>query len=393
MTAPAVHWHEGMFLRPHHLQAAARHAAEQLHTAGRWDQHYSRGLRAFDLDRDALANHRFVVRRLRLRLRDGTLVSLPEEGTLPALDLKPHLDKESTLTVFLGIPALHVGRANVAGPTTEGGRYLVDSQELEDENTGLNPQGVPVRRLNLKVLTSAQDQGGYEVLPLARVEKSGGAEAAPQLHLPYVPPLLACDAWLPLQLDVLRAVYDRVGRKIELLADQVVTRGLALGASSPADALTVGQLQVLNEAYALWHVLAFAEGIHPLTAYAELCRLVGQLAVFGQLRRPPELPHYDHDDLGHCFWQVKKHLDALLDDVREPEYKLRPFEGAGKRMQVTLEPAWLEAAWQMFVGVKSPLPAEECVALLTRGQLDMKIGSSEHVDNIDQRGAEGLRVA
>ena len=28
-------------------------------------------------------------------------------------------------------------------------------------------------------------------------------------------------------------------------------------------------------------ILAFAEGVHPLTAYLELCRLVGQLAIFG----------------------------------------------------------------------------------------------------------------
>jgi type VI secretion system protein ImpJ len=60
-------------------------------------------------------------------------------------------------------------------------------------------------------------------------------------------------------------------------------------------------------------------------------------------------------------------------------------------MQVALEPKWLEPAWQMFVGVHSPLKAEECVRLLTqKGQLDMKIGSSTHVDEIFLRGLKGL---
>jgi type VI secretion system protein ImpJ len=48
----------------------------------------------------------------------------------------------------------------------------------------------------------------------------------------------------------------------------------------------------------------------------------------------------------------------------------------------------------MYVGVQSPLPADECVRLLTRpGQLDMKIGSSDRVDRIFQLGQAGLKFA
>ena len=136
----------------------------------------------------------------------------------------------------------------------------------------------------------------------------------------------------------------------------------------------------------------FAEGVHPLPAYLELCRLVGQLSIFGSNFRPPPLPQYDHDDLGGCFFKLKHYLDGLLDRIIEPEYKQVPFEGRGLRMQVSLEPAWLEAAYGMFVGVKSTISAEDCVTLLTKpGQLDMKIGSSTNVDRIYQRGQAGLR--
>ena len=156
--------------------------------------------------------------------------------------------------------------------------------------------------------------------------------------------------------------------------------------------VVIGQLRILNEAYALLRVVAFAHGVHPLWAYAEMCRLVGQLAIFGGNYRPPEVPLYDHDDLGGCFFRIKRYLDGLFDRIVEPEYKQVPFEGHGLRMQVPLEPAWLESAWQMFVGVKSPLPPEDCVTLLTKpGQVDMKIGSSTTVDRIYQRGLSGLR--
>ena len=57
-----------------------------------------------------------------------------------------------------------------------------------------------------------------------------------------------------------------------------------------------------------------------------------------------------------------------------------------------MEPAWLESAWQMFLGVRSTLSQEECVRILTRpDRLGMKIGSADRVETIFTRGQEGLR--
>jgi type VI secretion system protein ImpJ len=383
-----------MFLRPHHFQTAQRYGFHLAQQSEKWDLHHNWGLRSIALDQDALANYRFAVSALRARLRDGTTVSIPEDGVLPALDLKAAFEQGNTVTVFLAVPVLNLGKANVAadGSGGEGARFLLDTQELEDENTGVNPQPVQVRLLNLKLLLSTQGHSGYEVLPIARVEKSPRAEATPQLDESYIPPVLACDAWKPLGTGILQTVYDRIGKKIELLASQVISRGISFDSHGQGDPQIFAQLRELNEAYALLGVLAFAPGIHPLPAYLELCRLVGQLAIFGAARRPPELPRYDHDDLGGCFYRVKQYLDGLFDLLVEPDYKERPFIGAGLRMQVTLEPAWLEPAWQMFVGVQSPLEPDECIRLLTMpGQLDMKIGSSDRVDAIFRMGQAGLR--
>src|SRR5437667_9973800 len=99
MTARAVHWNEGMFLRPHHLQAAHRFTSDQLHRSSQFDQHYNWGLRAIEIDKEALANHRLVVRSLQIRLRDGTIVYVPEDGELPEIDLKAALTGESPVTV------------------------------------------------------------------------------------------------------------------------------------------------------------------------------------------------------------------------------------------------------------------------------------------------------
>src|SRR4051812_45954590 len=99
MTTRAVHWHEGMFLRPHHFQAAQRHLA-QLETRGqKWDVHYNWGLRSIELDLDALANYRCVVRGVQARLRDGSAVAIPEDGLVPAVELKEAFEQANFVTV------------------------------------------------------------------------------------------------------------------------------------------------------------------------------------------------------------------------------------------------------------------------------------------------------
>jgi type VI secretion system protein ImpJ len=392
MTTRAVHWYAGMFLRPQHFQAAQRHALHQASRSEKWDLQYNWGLRSIDIDLNALENYRFVVRTLEARLRDGTLVSVPEDGILAPLDVRNAFESGNRVTIYLGVPGLHTGRSNIVY-SDEGAaaRFVLENQDIEDENTGTNAQSLQIRRLSFKLLLSSQDTSGFELLPIARLEKSSRAEAAPQLDEKFIPPLLACDAWRPLAEDIVRAVYDRLGKKIETVANQVTSRGITFESHAQGDTLIFAQLRVLNAAFAVLEILAFAQGIHPLTIYTELCRLAGQLAIFGETRRSPPLARYDHDDLATCFFSVKGMIDTIFDVLVEPEYKERPFVGAGMRMQVSLEPAWLDSTWDMFIGVQSLLTADEVLRLLRPGQLDMKIGSSERVDAIFRQGQAGLR--
>jgi type VI secretion system protein ImpJ len=393
MRFRSVHWHEGMFMRPHHLQAMMRHINSESQRNEQWNQHYDWGLRSIEFQVDALANFRFAVSTLRGRLRDGTLISIPEDGLLPPLDLKPAFEQSGAVTVYLAVPSLNLGKANVGDDgQLQDSRYKLDTQELEDENTGVNPQPVVVRLLNLKLLTDGQDQTGFEVLPIMRITKSPRAEAMPELDKTFIPPVLGTDAWRALEIDIMQVISDRIGKKIEVLATQIRSRGITFDTHSQGDPALLAQLCELNQAYALLQIVSFAPGVHPFPAYIELCRVVGMLSIFGDTHRTPELPRYDHDDLGGCFWRVKQLIDALLDKMLEPAYKERTFVGAGMRMQVALEPVWTESSWQMFIGVRSPVSAEELIRLLTvPGMLDMKIGSSERVDTIFRLGQAGLR--
>src|SRR5436305_1603504 len=114
MTVRSVHWHEGMFLRPHHFQAAQRHFLHLANLGEKWDLNYNWGLHAVALDRDALANNRLVVRAVQARFHDGTLISIPEDGALPVLDLKKGFEQGEKVMILLAVPLAALGKANAS---------------------------------------------------------------------------------------------------------------------------------------------------------------------------------------------------------------------------------------------------------------------------------------
>ena len=114
MATRAVHWHEGMFLRPHQFQTEQRFWLHLHARNSKWDQHYNWGLCAITFDGDALANHRCAVQTLSIRLRDGTLISVPDDGTLPEVEFKDALEEASHVTVYLALPTMDLAKANAA---------------------------------------------------------------------------------------------------------------------------------------------------------------------------------------------------------------------------------------------------------------------------------------
>src|SRR5439155_25992813 len=104
MSESAVNWHEGMFLRPQHFQAAERYWRDQVHQSSLWDVHYNWGLRSVEIDADALRNYRVVVPHLQARLRDGPLIRVPQDGQPPPLALPAPLERTPPVGVRSAVP-------------------------------------------------------------------------------------------------------------------------------------------------------------------------------------------------------------------------------------------------------------------------------------------------
>ena len=256
-----IHWYEGLFLRPHHFQAADRHLAELLHTSLEFDQSLWLW---HPLHRD---RRRQAVREpvrgsgLRARMGDGTVIDLDiGQKQLDEIDLEPAFRRRALRTRLPGAAAdatRYSKRGSQAAGKTDDQvdvgtipRYHQVTLNLQDESRGGNVQPVQFKKLHWYLLTEDEEREGYEVLPLARVEKDQRPERPSPDRPQYIPPALSTDAWPGLGDDIIRATADIIATKIKDMGGQIANRGVTFDSREPGDLARLLMLDRLFESHA-----------------------------------------------------------------------------------------------------------------------------------------------
>lgn len=391
MIKRPVHWFEGMFLKPHHFQAADRYVRDRLLESEDWLHPHDWGLRAVRFDDDAITNYGLRLLSCQARFKDGTTLSVPDEATVDPLELRPVLGQQSETIVYLAIPAWQSSRSNAERVRTDQNtRYLVSSLECPDENTGGDEEEIDFRNIHARLLLENQLTPGFEILPLVRITRSAADNAPPRVDRAFVPPILGLDAWAPLQDDII-ALFRQVEAWIDQESNQIVGRKIAFDSQVLGDAERILRLSVLNSASTVFQAVMSTRGLHPLLMYQELCRLLGQLSIFGESRRPIKIPGYDHDKIGPIYATVITEIRRLLGEPWPVPFEKRYFKLEGRRFQAHLEPDWTLESTKLYVGVETTeLNDAECDELMKT--TDWKLGSGEQVETIFQKREEGLKI-
>ena len=218
---PEIHWAEGMFLRPQHLQVFSRQLTGMVADARRRSQPFFWGISRIEVAEDHLEAFTFSLRRFEALLKDGTRLDLPTNLRLDPRDFKDELAAaEGLLPVYLGVPILREGEPNTIGLGEGEGkdlRYRVDTFETADENQGGSPQPLEVRKLNGRLFLGDEDREGYETLPIALVQRAGYGSNAPVLAREFIPPVTEVTAWPALAVCVLLTGVVVEGAVIEVV--------------------------------------------------------------------------------------------------------------------------------------------------------------------------------
>jgi len=389
---PEVHWSEGMFLRPHHLQLSGRQQAERLRQEVRRVQPFFWGISAIDIAADQLENFTFEVRDLEIKMKDGTPLSLASNLRLPSRSFKAELDQAGgRMEVFLGIPAWKELEGNAFAPGEKVGgqdrRYSVESVEILDENTGGNPQVLETRRANGRFFFGKESREGYESIPLALVERSGHGKNLPALSQEFIPPVTEIGAWTVLE-KLCQSITNRLEAKHRFLVAEVAEGKLTVDSEGTSSWQPIMKLQILGSFLYLFQQLTRIPRIHPFAVYSEFCRLAGELSMFGDARKPGRVPLYDHDRLGPCYFELSLVLDGLLEKIVASRYIKVDFHVREELLVADLSPEWLTAENEVYLMIETDLEEKE---IQSRIEV-MKIGTIPDIPLLKQRRLFGLEI-
>ncbi len=386
MQNPPVHWSEGMFLRPHHFQAADRHWNELAGLHSKMDHPYGYGVFHFGCSEESIANGMLEIVGLKLRLRDGTVVALEPNEVLKA-DLGTRLEavRSSTgaIRVFLALPEVAEGRSNVSKGADSRVRYLGLTREVDDDSRGNVRQEVGLKKLQCQIRFSHEDMSGFDTLPLFQLIRNPAGQY--RIDPSYFPPMISVQSW-PEMADLLRNIWHFIGNRIRSLGSIVRETHVNLSSQVEGDMQKMLLMHAMNESYGELSCIAHASGVHPLVAYTTLCAIVGRLSIFGEKIAidVDDLPLYDHDNLQEIFRWAERRIRELINSVKEDECIQRPFKGAGKGMRVTLEPEWFDPEWEWYFGCQPiNVTVDEIIPLFRKGTpnaIDWKLGSWDKVE-------------
>ena len=355
-----VHWHEGLFLQPHHLQLMQRQAGDQFIAERHLAWAYPYGLIEYRLSSDALENMLVQFDRLRVIMPSGLIIDVPDSADLPALDIQETFEASSTsFAINIGVPLWYATRANAIERGGEADArvkrlYKVTDIQWSDENTGENPQPALVRRINARLMLDDDDHTDLEVLPLLRIGHATGED----IGLPRQDPTFVAPCFVLNGSPVLRDLVRDLAHQVEASRGELVNMINRAGAFTWENVRGIGleqvlRLGILNRfAGRLRHIVQ-APNASPFLIYLELRDLLGGLAALYPENDQFDVADYDHDSPAVCFHELCAKVRRLLrGKVAAPILRL-PFKLEDNILVAHCTEEHLTTPNEYFIGIKT----------------------------------------
>jgi type VI secretion system protein ImpJ len=360
-----IHWHEGLFLLPHHFQRFQRMALENVRNDRKLGWSYPYGVVDAHLSSDDIENMQVKFDRLQAVMPSGLFVDFPGGADLPVINFKEAFQKSGNVTVYLAVPLWSEKQKNCLDPEkTSDGRekilYKVVESTFLDENTGENPKPVLHRKVNARLILDEDDRSDLEVIPLLRVVAGTGDKVGvPKQDPAYVGPCLTLNG-----SDLLRELVSNLNAQLQAsrkeLVIQVNRGGFSLDTMRGVQFEQVMRLRTLNCFGGKLESLLNAPSI-PVFEYYLLAReLLGELSALHPEKDLYECDAYDHDNPYASLSAIASKIRLYLRGAVTPNFIKVDFVDTQGLLQANLTDEELTAPSDYFLGIETK---EDPVAL------------------------------
>jgi len=367
-SAGPIHWHEGLLLQPHHLQAFQRHVADREAASRRLERSHPWGVVTARLAPDALARGVVEFDELRAVMPSGLVVDVPAGAALPALDVKERFAAARRgLAIHLGVPLWSADRANVIDPERGDARdrrlYRIDEVEVADENTGTNVQPLPVRRVNARLLFEDDDRTDLETIPLMRLVAAAGDSPVPVQDASFMPPCYAIRGSVVLR-DLLRELSGAIEANRRETVVQLTRAGFDADSMRAPELRQMLRLRSLSRAAATLPSLLAGPATSPFEAWLVLRELQAELAALHPDQDRFDVPDYVHDEPALCFLDLADRLRQLLKPAGGERFRRVDLVHEGPIYAGTLSEADVDEASELYLGIRTSIDPRELAALV-----------------------------
>lgn len=381
-----VIWKEGMFLQPHHFQQAERHTIEAVHAALGAHSPYWFGVTELEIDKDAVGNGLISITKCSGILPDGVTFSMPKNDPSPAArSFADHFSHDQqSLDVYLGLPLVVEGKANVVSSAMEGQaavRYRARAVPIVDEVMGTQRKEIEVGAYNFVILFGDESLDSHATFQIAKLSRSQSGTV--EISTAFVPPLLQIGASQPLQ-NLLRSLLEFLLAKITALsAGRKQVEGGFAGFSS-AEETPFRLLQTLNTFTPLLNHYHSFPTVHPFDVFCLLTQFAGSLCTFSAEVSLKSLPRYDHANIAATFVLLVKAIRTVLEADIQAGCVPVPIESVNQATYVCRVPEEkLLTVAKFYLGVSAKVPEKELVVgvlqrikMCSRNKLDLLISSA-----------------
>jgi type VI secretion system protein ImpJ len=364
-----IHWREGLFLQPHHLQQFQRGIHHRIEQVARLGGSHPHGVIAMELAEDDLENFQVRFRKLHVLLPSGTLLRFPEEADLPVLHIKEAFTSgKETLLVHLALPLWFEERPNVADDASGAAavRYTLARRETNDENTGQHPQVLELRRLNARLMLDGPDlrRHDFELLPVLRITRTERQNLPdiPRADASFIPGSLTL-AGMPGVRELVRDLGSRitaVRREFSALLVDNPPFGESFG---PESLRYLFRLRILSRFEATIPAIVEAGSIPPFDLYLHLRELLGEFAALEPEQEDFATAAYDHTNAYPAFSELVTRIRKYLTGPKQ-RYRSVDFVKEDRRFLAPVSAELFHEAASFFLAVRSGWAASDLVTLV-----------------------------
>jgi type VI secretion system ImpJ/VasE family protein len=354
-----IHWQEGLFLQPHHLQRMQKGIEDECASERRLAWPYPFGVVEARLSHDELENKRVRFDKLRAIMPSGLEVNYPVSAELPSLDIAQAFSKGAgSFTILLGVPLWQGSRANTVPLEHDSDArakllYRISEIECHDENTGENPKPVQIRKINSRLMFDHEDISDMEVLPLLRIVRAVGEDSGlPKEDPEYVPPCLLLSG-SPVLREMVRDLVSQVEATRKELVNRVARGGFSFDAMRGLQIEQMMRLRTLNRYSGRLPSLIQAPVAAPFDMYLELRGLLGELAALNPARDDFECSPYRHDSQFLCFRELINKIRDILGGAVPPNFRKLPLKDVGGILTANFSDEDLSQPNAYFLAIKT----------------------------------------